>query len=189
MQNNTVWEKELALIASIIAKAPLEKTIKWGTAVFTHNGNNVVSYGGFKNHFAIWFYQGVFLKDPGKVLVSAQEGKTKALRQWRFTSIEEIDEQKILEYIREAIDIAEKGLKIQAESFSAIPVAPLLDEALKADTSLQTAFEKLSPGRQKEYSVFINEAKQETTKRNRLEKIKPMISGGKGLNDQYKSSK
>jgi len=189
MPNNTAWEKELALIASIIAETPLEKTIKWGTAVYTYNRNNVVSYGGFKNHFAIWFYQGVFLKDPYRVLVSAQEGKTKALRQWRFSAMEEIDEKKIREYINEAIGIAEKGLKIQPEPFHAIPIPALLNEALKADTALQTAFEKLSAGKQKEYSIYINEAKQETTKRHRLEKIKPMISAGKGLHDQYKSSK
>jgi len=183
MQNNTIWEKALAVIASIIAQAPLEKTIKWGSEVFTRNGQNVVSYGGFKHHFAIWFYQGVFLKDPYKVLVNAQEGKTKALRHWRFTSIHEINEQKILEYIMEAIAIADKGLKVKAEPFRAIPVPELLEAAFQADQPLQAAFQKLSPGKQKEYSVYINEAKQDATKIKRLEKIKPLIQAGKGLHD------
>ena len=105
MQNNKQWAEELESLASIINKLPLEKTIKWGAEVFTYNGKNVVSYGGFKNYFMLWFFNGVFLEDKYKVLINAQEGKTKSLRQWRFTSITEIDENKITEYINEAIEI------------------------------------------------------------------------------------
>ncbi len=105
MQNSVQWEKELAHIASILAKTPLEKSIKWGAEVFTYNGRNVISYGGFKNYFAIWFYNGVFLKDKNNVLVSATGGKTKSLRQWRFTSLAEVEEDKILAYVNEAIEI------------------------------------------------------------------------------------
>ena len=186
MQNNNQWTEELEVIASIINKLPLEKTIKWGAEVFTYNGKNVVSYGGFKNYFTVWFYNGVFLKDKYDVLVSAQEGKTKSLRQWRFNSMDEIDEKKISEYIYEAIEIEKKGLKIQAEKFVAIPVSEILEIEFKNDKTLKTAFEKLTPGKQKEYIVFINEAKQEATKLKRIEKIKPMILQRIGLNDKYK---
>lgn len=186
MQSTEHWIKELSAIASIIAKAPLEKSIKWGAEVFTYSGKNVVSYGGFKNYFTIWFYNGVFLKDKYKVLISAQENKTKSLRQWRFTTLEEIDENKILEYITEAIEIEKNGLKIKPEKFKAVTPSQLLVDAFTADKNLKTAFEKLTPGKQKEYIVYLNEAKQETTKQNRLEKIKPMIAQGVGLNDKYK---
>lgn len=186
MQNTENWTKELAIVASLIAKAPLDKCIKWGSEVFTFNGKNVVSYGGFKNYFAIWFYNGVFLKDKYKILINAQDMKTKSLRQWRFTSKEEIDENKILEYISEAIEIEKKGLKIMPEKFRPVPLSQLFVDAFSADKNLNTAFEKLTPGKQKEYIVYLNEAKQEATKRNRLEKIKPMIVQGIGLNDRYK---
>ncbi len=186
MQQNTQWTKELECIASIINKPPLEKAIKWGAAVFTYNGKNIVSYGGFKNYFSIWFYNGVFLKDKYKVLVSAQEGKTKSLRQWRFTSMDEIDEKKITEYIKEAVEIEQKGLKINPGKFVALPVPPLLEDEIKKDSTLKDAFEKLTPGKQKEYILYINEAKQDTTRKSRLEKIRPMIKQGLGLNDKYK---
>lgn len=186
MQDNKQWAEELRRIASIIGKAPLEKTIKWGAEVFTCNGKNIVSYGGFKSYFALWFYNGVFLKDKYKVLMSAQEGKTKSLRQWRFASMEEIDEKKILEYIKEAIEIEKKGLSIKPEKFVPVPFLQLLQDAFKKDKALKVAFEKLTPGKQKEYALYINEAKQETTKRNRIEKIKPMILEGIGLNDKYR---
>ncbi len=75
MLNSGQWAKELSLIASVLSKALLDKHIKWGAEVFTFNGKNVVSYGGVKNCFAIWFYKGVFLKDKYNVLVNAQEEK------------------------------------------------------------------------------------------------------------------
>lgn len=116
----------------------------------------------------------------------AAQSKTKSLRQWRFTSKSEIDEKKITEYIYEAIEIEKKGLKIEAEKFTPLPVPELLAKELEKDKNLKTSFEKLTPGKQKEYIVYINEAKQERTKLNRLEKIKPMILQGIGLNDKYK---
>ncbi|HMR90754.1 MAG TPA: YdeI/OmpD-associated family protein [Chitinophagaceae bacterium] len=186
MQSNEQWAKELALVAAILNKAPLGKSIKWGAEVFTYEGKNVVSYGGFKNYFTIWFYNGVFLKDKYKVLVNAQEGKTKSLRQWRFTSIKEVNEKKILEYVQEAIAIEQKGLKIKPEKFKPVEPPTLITAALKKDKALQAAFDKLTPGRQKEYIVYINEAKQDATRQSRLEKIIPVIKQGKGLNDKYK---
>ena len=185
MQNNR-WKDELERIASIINKSPLEKTIKWGADVYTYNGKNVMSYGGFNNYFSIWFNNGVFLTDQYKVLVSAQGGKTKSLRQWRFTSMDEIDEKKILEYISEAIEVEKKGLRIAPEKFQPVPAPQLLSDALKSDKALQAAFEQLTPGKQKEYILYLQEAKQEATKITRLGRIKPMILNGTGLNDKYK---
>lgn len=143
----------MAIIATIISKLPIEKTTKWGADVFTYNGKNVVSYGGFKNFFGIWFYNGVFLKDKYKVLVAAQS-KTKSLRQWRFTSKNEIDKKKITEYINEAIEIEKKGLKIKAEKFTPMPISELLETELNKDQNLKTNFEKLTPGKQKVYIVY-----------------------------------
>ncbi len=186
MQSEEKWHEELKTIREIISKHPLEKTIKWGGEVFTFNGKNVVSYGGFKDYFTIWFYNGIFLKDPYKLLVNAQQGKTKSLRQWRFNSKTEINEKRISEYITEAIEVEKQGLKIKPEKFKAIPLPQLLETELNKNQKLKNAFSKLTPGKQKEYSIFINEAKQERTKQNRIEKIKPLILEGIGLNDKYK---
>ena len=186
MQNNQQWAEELVRIADILAKSGLPTSIKWGAEVFTYQGKNVVSYGGFKNFVSIWFYNGVFLSDPYRVLVTASEGKTKSLRQWRFSSIDEIDEAKILKYVREAIDIEVKGLKLAPEKHQPAEVPQLLAEALSDNPDLKAAFEKLTSGKQKEYCLYVAEAKQEATKRARIEKIKPMIQKGEGLHDKHR---
>jgi uncharacterized protein YdeI (YjbR/CyaY-like superfamily) len=103
------WPNELELLKSIVAKTELAETTKWGGTVYVLNGKNVLGVGGFKNYFALWFFNGAFLKDEKKRLVNAQEGITKSLRQWRFSSKEEIDEAEILMYIQEAIENEKQG--------------------------------------------------------------------------------
>ena len=185
-ESDNPWHEELEKIATILNKTSLEIAIKWSAEVYTLKGKNVVSYGGFKNYFTIWFYNGVFLTDPYKVLVNAQEGKTKSLRQWRMTSADEIDEKKILEYVNEAIEIEKKGLKLSPEKFQAVAIPTILQSALDENKVLKKSFEALTQGKQKEYNLYIDEAKQEATKIKRLEKITPMILDNKGLNDKYK---
>lgn len=98
------WATALQRLDEILSQNnQLQKTIKWGAPVFTFNGKNVVGITGFKHFFALWFFNGVALSDPAQVLVNAQEGKTKNLRQWRFTNEAEINEPLILQYVNEAI--------------------------------------------------------------------------------------
>lgn len=157
-----------------------------GVEVFTYKGKNIVGYCGFKNHFAIWFYNGVFLKDPYKVLYTASEGKTKALRQWRFNSLNEVDERKILEYVQEAVEVENQGLKIEVEKPKELSVPAILKAEFKKDKKLEAAFNSLTMGKCKEYILHLDEAKQEATKLKRFAKIVPLILEGKGLNYKYK---
>jgi uncharacterized protein YdeI (YjbR/CyaY-like superfamily) len=186
MQNVLNWEPELKKLRSIIALPEFKIATKWGAEVFTFNGKNVVSYGGFKNHFALWFYNGVFLKDTHQVLVTASQRKTKSLRQWRFTSMDEIHEDKIIAYLHEAIEIERNGLKIPAERKIDLLNEGILKTALASDQLFYNCFNKLTPGKRREYQDYIDSAKKEQTKQSRLEKITPMVMQGIGLNDKYK---
>lgn len=179
------WGDELELLREILAKTQLVPTTKWGGEVYTFNGKNVAGIGGFKNYFTIWFFNGVFLKDPKKVLVNAQEGVTKALRQWRFASREEIDEKAILSYVAEAVENEKLGKKLAPAKKETI-ISDFFQNQLLADLELKKHFEKLTPGKQREYLEYIDTAKREETKLARMEKIKPMVLSGAGLNDKYK---
>ena len=75
------WSKELSLLRELFQQTELLEEVKWGSPTYTSNGKLVAGFAAFKKHYAIWFHQGVFLKDPYNVLNNAQEGKTKALRQ------------------------------------------------------------------------------------------------------------
>ncbi|TGD58879.1 YdeI/OmpD-associated family protein [Flavobacterium humi] len=182
------WEEEISLVVSIIAKTELVEMTKWGGPVYTIDGKNVIGVGGFKSYLAVWFFNGVFLKDEAQVLVNAQEGVTKALRQWRFESKEAIlqNEKLILQYIQEAIANEKAGISKKPEKKEQI-VSGLLDVEFSSNTALANAFNAFSPYKQREFLEYVESAKQEKTKLTRIEKIKPMILEGIGLNDKYRS--
>jgi len=179
------WEKELLFLKSIIDKTELVETIKWGAPIYVYNKRNVIGIGGFKDYFAIWFLNGVFIKDEKKRLINAQEDKTKSMRQWRFTSKEQVNEKEVLEYILEAIENEKQGKIIKPSKKEAI-VSELLQKEMDLNPTLAEAFQKFAPYKQYEFLEYIETAKQEKTKLTRIEKVIPMILGNVGLNDKYR---
>jgi uncharacterized protein YdeI (YjbR/CyaY-like superfamily) len=179
------WVDELMLLREIILSTGLKEEIKWGSPIYTLDGKNVVAIAGFKNFVTIWFHQGVFLSDPGKVLVNAGEGRTKGLRQWRFTSKQEIKPATVKKYILEAIKNAKEGKEIKPEKKAPLAIPAEWQAAFKKNKSLKAAFQGLTPGRQREYLEYISEAKGADTRLRRVEKCVPIILAGKGLNEKY----
>ena len=141
--------------------------------------------GGFKSYVGLWFFNGVYLKDEANVLINAQEGVTKALRQWRFASKSEIKEELILAYISEAVQIEKVGKSHKPEKKEVV-ISDFFQSFINENPNISKAFELFSPYKQKEFIEYIDTAKQEKTKLDRLEKIKTMILEGKGLNDKYR---
>jgi uncharacterized protein YdeI (YjbR/CyaY-like superfamily) len=185
---NSHFGDELKILRDLISKTDLEETIKWSAPVYTLNGKNVLGLGAFKHHFGIWFFNGVFLKDEHNLLINAQEDKTKALRQMRFTHKDEINEATVLTYIKEAIENQRLGKELKPTRHKkAVLVPDALKESFKSNKDLQVAFKALTPSKQREYCDYITSAKRDETKLSRLEKITPIILSGLGLNDKYKN--
>ncbi len=180
------WKSELAKLREILLETSLHEEIKWGAPIYTYNGKNVAGIAGFKSYFGLWFHQGALLKDSRKKLINAQEGITKALRQWRFKSIDEIDAKIIKAYIKEAIKLVEDGKEIKPLPRKKLIVPKELTLALKKNALAAAAYKKLTPFKQREYAEFIADASKSETKARRLEKILPMITRGIGLNDKYR---
>lgn len=185
-----VFKTAVANLRALIVETGLEETYKWSFPTYTWNNKNVVAIGKFKKHFGIWFFNGALLKDPYKVLQNAQEGKTKAMRHWKFYDVGEIEPERIEQYILEAIENQKKGIQIRPskKSYSSkqLVFPELLENALNNNPKVKIAFEALSPAKQREYGAYIEEAKMEKTKLSRLAKILPFILEGKGLNDKYR---
>jgi uncharacterized protein YdeI (YjbR/CyaY-like superfamily) len=182
------WIEALHLLREVLLSTEAVETIKWGIPTYTVNGKNVIGLAGFKNHFGLWFFQGVFLSDPKELLRNAQEGKTKAMRSLYYTSPEDVDLKLVKAYVLEAIENQKLGKEIKANrTKKTLVVPPLLQQALKNDSKLNTAFKALTPGKQREYAIYIAQAKREVTQISRLEKCIPMIINGAGLNDKYKN--
>jgi uncharacterized protein YdeI (YjbR/CyaY-like superfamily) len=177
----------IQLLRALALKTELQESFKWGAPVYTINNKNVLGIMSFKSYFGIWFFNGVFLKDPNNVLENAQEGKTKSMRHWKFNSIDEIDQKLVRAYILEAIENQKKGLQLAPVRSKKTIIPPILKEALKKDPIMDRLFKQYTPYKQREFCEYIAEAKQEKTKLSRLEKILPMIKKSIGLHDKYKN--
>ncbi|MCZ4319405.1 YdeI/OmpD-associated family protein [Aequorivita viscosa] len=187
IEKQTQWKEKLKQLRKIISQTELKEEVKWGKPTYTLNGKLVVGLAEFKNHMALWFHQGVFLKDPHKKLVNAQEGVTKALRQWRIEPKDAIDSKIVLQYVEEAIANSKAGKELKPVRKKEVTIPPLLKQAFEKDATLKANFQKLTPGKQREYAEYIAEAKREATQQNRLEKSIPMINNGVGLHDKFKN--
>lgn len=186
IQGLSHWRDEVADLRAILRTLPLSETIKWGAPTYVAHGKNVVGIAAFKDYFGLWFFQGALLTDPGGHLINAQEGKTKAMRQWRFAGPDQLDSRTVLRYVTEAIELARQGREIKPARSKPLAIPPELQKVLDNDENVRTRFSSFSPGRQREFAEYITEAKRADTKNRRLEKILPMILAGQGLNDRYR---
>jgi uncharacterized protein YdeI (YjbR/CyaY-like superfamily) len=177
------WQEESRKLRAILIGFPLTEELKWGQPCYTVRGKNVAIISGFKEYCALAFFKGAAMADPRGILVAP--GKVQAGRQIRFGGLREIVrmESTIKSYIAEAIEVERAGLKVKLKAHSEYTLPEELQRVLDAKPSLKTAFEALTPGRQRGYMFYIAAPKQEKTRQLRAEKCIPRILDGKGLND------
>ena len=180
------FNDELRILREILLKSGLKETVKWGHPNYEFESKNIVGIGAFKSYFGLWFHQGALLKDDHKKLINAQEGTTKAMRQWRFDSAKEIDERLILQYINESVENQEAGRKIKPNMRKPLVIPAELKAAFDANPKVLENFEALNLTHKREFAEYIDTAKREETRKNRIEKIVPMLLEKIGLNDKYR---
>lgn len=192
----TKWQQEYLELRNLILECfdvekegQLTEELKWGCPCYTiqTNGNqqsNIVLIHGFKNYCALLFMQGALLKDPAGILVQQTENVQSA-RQIRFANINEILKSKAIvkDYVKDAIDIAKAGLKVQLKATTEYKIPEEFEVVLNDKPELKTAFYALTPGRQRGYLLFFSAPKQSKTKAARIEKYVQHILSGKGLED------
>src|SRR5438270_4087346 len=181
------WKAEIAAMQRVLAGFAMTEERKWGKPTYTVDGKNIVILQGFKEYFALGFFQGALLKDSAKVLV--QLGQVQAARVMKFTSAKEItaNAATIKAYVREAIGIEKAGLRVKPKQTSDFPVPDELREQFRKDPRFKRAFEALTPGRQRGYLYHFAAAKQSATRTARIEKAMPAIFEGRGFLERPRS--
>jgi uncharacterized protein YdeI (YjbR/CyaY-like superfamily) len=175
------WAAEIVEMRRVLAGFALQEECKWGKPTYTLDGKNIVILQGFKEYFALGFFQGALLNDPKKLLV--QLGQTQAGRVMKGTSAREIAAKAatIQAYVRQAMAAEKAGLRIEKKPTSAFPVPQELTDKLRKNPRFKQAFEALTPGRQRGYLYHFAGAKQPATRRSRIEKATPAIFAGRGF--------
>ena len=175
------WKAEIAAMRRVLASFAMKEECKWGKPTYTLDGKNIVIMQGFKEYFALGFFQGALLKDSRKVLV--QLGQVHAGRVMKFTSAKDITAKAatIKAYVREAIAVEKAGLRMKPKRTADFPVPEELRQRFQTDPGFKRAFEALTPGRQRSYLYHFAAAKQSTTRTARIEKAMPAIFEGRGF--------
>lgn len=180
------WQEEMTKLRTIILDCQLNEEVKWGQPCYTFEKNNIVLFHGFKEYCAILFFKGALLKDAEGILVRQTE-YVQAQRQVRFTNVREITaiEATLKAYIFEAIEVERAGLKVPdvREKNSELQRPDEFQKKLDEIPALKTAFEALTPGRQRAYNIYFSQAKQSQTRVSRVEKYVQHILAGKGMDD------
>lgn len=178
------WHEEIAQLRSIALDCGLHEELKWGTPCYRFQQSNIVLIHVFKEYCAFLFFKGALLKDSHGILIQQTEN-VQAARQIRFTNVPQITKQKALlkAYIFEAIEVEKAGLKVELKKPSEFKMAEEFQKKLDEMPSLKTAFEALTPGRQRAYMLHFSSPKQTQTRASRVIKSIPLILEGKGINE------
>jgi len=178
------WQEEFRKLRTIILGCGLTEELKWGKPCYTFQQSNVVLIHGLKEYCALLFMKGALLKDAKGILIQQTEN-VQAARQVRFTNVREIAKMEpiLKSYIKQAIEIEKAGLEVDYRKTSEFKVPEEFQNKLNAIPALRTAFDALTPGRQRGYLLYFSGAKQSKTRESRVEKCMPQILKGKGLDD------
>jgi uncharacterized protein YdeI (YjbR/CyaY-like superfamily) len=178
------WQQEFEKLRVIVLGCPLTEELKWGAPCYTFQKGNIVLIHGFKEYCALLFFKGALLKDINGVLIKQTEN-VQAGRQIRFTNVREIVEMETIlkAYIHEAIEVEKAGLKVNFKKTTEFTVPVEFQKKLDKIPVLKTAFDALTPGRQRAYILYFSAPKQSKTRESRIEKCMQKILNGKGLDD------
>ena len=184
ISNAKKWQEEFEKLRVIILDCELTEELKWGVPCYTFQKNNIVLIHGFKEYCAILFIKGALLQDAKGILIQQTEN-VQAGRQIRFTNVQEIVKKEAIlkAYIYEAIEVEKAGLQVNFKKNTEYTIPEEFSNKLDEIPALKTAFEALTPGRQKAYIYYFSEPKQSKTRQSRVEKYMQQILNGKGLND------
>lgn len=179
------WKEESILLRDICLECGLEEDFKWKHPCYTFQGKNIVLIHDFKEYCALLFHKGTLLHDSSKLLVQ-QTKNVQSARQLRFKNKKEILELKstIKSYIFEAIEVEKAGLEVQMKKTSDFEMPDELKEAFDNHPDFETAFHKLTAGRQRGYLLHFSGAKQSKTRISRIENAKRKIFEGIGHNER-----
>ena len=178
------WKKEVEQLRLIVLDCGLAEELKWGAPCYTFQEHNVVLIHVFKEYCALLFFKGALLTDTDNILIQ-QTKNVQAARQIRFTDVADIVDMKAIlkSYIQQAIEVEKSGLKVNLKSTSEFSIPEEFQYKLEESSALKSAFESLTPGRQRAYILYFSAPKQTKTRIARIEKSMMKILEGKGLND------
>lgn len=183
LRKNKLWKAETEALREVLCECELDEQIKWGKPCYSADESNIAIIQNMKGFVSLMFFKGALLEDK-KGLLKEQGRNTRSAKRMEFTSVEEVVKQRtyIKRLVREAVKVDKAGLKVDKPA--KLELVAELEKRLKKDRALGKAFSALTPGRQREYNIFVSGAKLSETRERRIDKFVEKILAGKGMRDR-----
>lgn len=165
------------------------ESMKWGMPGFDYNGKILCNMASFKQHcsFGFWLAHEMKTMESYRNNIEAKSGS--GMGQFgKITSIKDLPaEKELILMIKEAMELSDKGVVIKHKPPSAelLVVPAELQKALNQNKAAKVIFEKMPPSHRKEYISWINDAKTEATRNNRVATTIEWVAEGKSRNWKY----
>ncbi len=177
------WPEEMAALRSVLLGTGLTEEFKWRKPCYCHGRANIVIVQEMNDFLALMFFKGALLDDPDGVLES-QGPNSRSARRICIRSVDDVTRlaDTIAAYVARAVEVEEAGLEV-----GPAPELVLVDELqhrIDDDPAFAAAFATLTPGRQREYHLYVAGAKQSSTRESRVDRCVDRILAGKGLRDR-----
>jgi uncharacterized protein YdeI (YjbR/CyaY-like superfamily) len=183
VSRSTAWPAEIAALRPILLECGLTEAVKWGKPCYAIDGKNVAIIQEMKDFLALMFFEGALLDDPDGVLED-QGPNSRSARRVTFASVADV--QRLAPSV---VTLVERAVEVERSGRTIAPPADLvlvdeLQRALDDDPELRAGFDRLTPGRQREYDLHVRGAKQAATREARITKLADRIRAGRGLRDR-----
>ena len=167
------------------AAAPeAEETLKWSMPSFTIGGKILIGMAAFKQHAALNFWRGQELK-------GAEASRDAMGQLGKLTSVDDLPSDTELDaLIRQAAELAKAApapRKVKHEPKPPAELHPQFAEALAANPKAKTTLDNFPPSARREYLDWIADAKQESTRANRIADAVQWLSEGKRRHWKYEN--
>ena len=166
----------------------VEEKMKWSFPHFDYKGEMMCSMAAFKQHCAFGFWKASLMKDP--ILLENARSESAMGHMGKITSLKDLPpDKKIIGYIKEAMALTDKGVKLPAKAKAEkkeLEVPDYFLKALSENKKAKATFENYAYSHKKEYLEWITEAKTEATRNKRLETAMEWMAEGKSRHWKYK---
>jgi uncharacterized protein YdeI (YjbR/CyaY-like superfamily) len=171
-------------IRELVHKAcpAVEEKMKWSMPFFDYKGEMLCHMASFKQHAVMGFWKASLMKDS--ILIENAKSETAMGHLGRITSLKELPpDKKITAWIKEAMQLTDKGIKLPAKAKPAnrkeLIVPDYFTKALAENKKAKQVFEDFAYSHKKEYVMWIAEAKTEETRNKRIATALEMMAEGK----------
>jgi uncharacterized protein YdeI (YjbR/CyaY-like superfamily) len=159
------------------------ETMKWGIPHFDYRGEMMCIFAAYKAHCSFSFWKDSLMSDA-RLKANADLPAAKRFM-GKLTRLADLPaDAELAAWIREAMSLNEQGVKLPPRKPTSGPkaagVPAAFAERLAANPSVKAVFESKSASFQKEYNLWIGEAKTDATRDKRIDEALAWIAEGKG---------